>query len=344
VQVKEKEGTDANARQRRVGKSLGVVLCDTDGDGWPSLIVANDSVRNFFFHTRRDPSLGRAFEEIGYRCGVGYAEGAARGAMGIDWGEHRPGKNAVIITNFANEPNTFLCLDRPNSLLFSDMALSTGLAGPSRSLLKFGAFFFDYDLDGRLDLLTCNGHIEPDIATIQTGQKYAQPVQLFWNTGAAGVTYEPVSEAEAGPDLFKPLVGRGCAFGDIDNNGSLDVVLTANGGAARLFRNDVLASDGKKPHWIRLVLEGDGVTANRSAIGAQVTIEAGGRTMKRQVTAARGYLSQSELPITVGLGDAVKVDRVTVRWPGAKAGPPEVWTNLDVNRVHPLHQGQAVRN
>src|SRR5262249_39779047 len=156
-------------------------------------------------------------------------------------------------------------------------------------LLKFGAFFFDYDLDGRLDILTCNGHIEPEIAHIQKGQAYEQPAQLFWNSGQAGAMFEPVTDKAAGPDLFKPMVGRGSAFADIDGDGDLDVVLTANGGPARLLRNDGQTGN----HWIRLVLHGDGKTSNASAIGAQVTIEAGGRVLKRQISGSRGYLSQS---------------------------------------------------
>ncbi|HEV3448221.1 MAG TPA: CRTAC1 family protein, partial [Gemmataceae bacterium] len=241
-----------------------------------------------------------------------------------------------VRANFADEPITFLKLDsQPNSrrdLLFSDVAMAEGLAGPSRLPLKFGTFFFDYDLDGRQDLLTCNGHLEPDISKVQAGQTYEQPVQLFWNTGVKP-TFVPVSEQEAGPDLFRPQVGRGCAFADIDGEGFLDVVLTANGGPARLLRNN----GGTGNNWIRLVLEGDGVHSNRSAIGARVQLEAGGRTQNLQVSSARGYLSQSELPLTFGLGKATKVDRVTVHWPG-KLRDPQVLTNPAINKAHHIKQ------
>src|SRR5207247_4818883 len=137
-------------------------------------------------------------------------------------------------------------------------------------------FFFDYDLDGRKDLLTCNGHLEPEISQVQKSQTYKQPPQLFWNSGKG---YDPVTELQAGSDLFVPIVGRSCAYADIDGNGTLDIVLTENGGPARLLRNE----GGTDNHWIRLVLEGDGHTANRSAIGARITLEAGGVTQRHQI-------------------------------------------------------------
>ncbi len=336
VEVVEREGTDAGSRRRSVGKALGVVICDPDGDGWPDIVVANDTVRNFFFHNVAGPDGSRRFVEKGLQTNVAYAEGRARGAMGIDYGEYRPGKNALLIGNFANEPDTFLTLDNPSRLLFSDAALAVGLAGPSRRPLKFGAMFFDYDNDGRLDLLTCNGHLEPEIAQVQAGQTYAQAPQLFWNTGNTQRLFEPVTEASAGPDLFRPMVGRGCAFLDFNGDGRLDIVLTANNGSPRLLRND----GDLKHHWVRLTLIGDGKHSNVSAIGAQITVEAGKQTLRRQVTGGRGYLSQSELPVTVGLEDEVKVDKVTVRWPGKDAGPPQVWSDLEGDQAYELKQGE----
>src|SRR5205823_10067448 len=187
IQVWDKEGVGDQGRLRAVGKSLGVLVWDVDGDGWPDIIVANDTVRNFFFHNVSAPDKpgGRAFVERGLPTGIAYAGSSAeaRGAMGVDCGEYRPGKHALLIANFATEPSTFLRQEGPGALAFQDVAVVEGIAGRSRQPLKFGAFFFDYDLDGRLDLLTANGHLEPEISKTQPGQRYAQPAQLFWNTG-----------------------------------------------------------------------------------------------------------------------------------------------------------------
>jgi enediyne biosynthesis protein E4 len=333
VQVFEKLGTDANAPERPLGKSLGVIVCDADEDGWPDIVVANDSVRNFFFHNKPGPNGKRVFVEEGQHAGIAYAQGQARGAMGIDWAPYyRPHCNALLVTNFADEPNTFLCQDVPNELIFSDMANVEGVAGPSRVLLKFGAFFFDYDLDGRLDFLTCNGHLDPGISKLQRGQKYPQPAQLFWSKKSRG--FEPVTEEAAGTDLFQPLVGRGCAYADLDGDGDLDVILVGNGGAARLLRNENKLGH----HWIRFKLEGDGVRSNRSAIGARILLEAGGVEQRREIAAARGYLSQSELVATFGLGKIDRIDRVTILWPG-KDGGKTVLENPAIDKEHTVKQG-----
>jgi hypothetical protein len=328
IQVFEKEGIGAQARNRSVCKSLGVFVGDLDGDGWPDIVVANDTVRNFLFHNKGDGT----FEEMGLLSGIGLAEGKARGAMGIDGAMYRPGCFGVLLANFADEPCTFLRLDNAKQLIFSDAAFAEGLAGSSRLPLKFGIFFFDYDLDGRPDLLLCNGHLEPEISQVQAAQTYPQRALLYWNSGTRP-TFVQVNEVQAGSALFEPLVGRGCAFADFDGDGYLDVVLTANGGAARLLHND----GGTGNNWIRLVLEGDGAHSNRSAIGAKVTLKAGGQVQFQQVCSARGYLSQSELPLTFGLGKLQKVDSITVEWPGKNAGKQE-FTNLAINQVHHLKQ------
>jgi hypothetical protein len=335
--VTKQAGIDVLQRGEPVGKSLGVVVCDVDGDGWPDILVANDTERNFFFHNVAAPGGGRRFEEIGEPAGVAYAERRARGAMGIDWGPGGvSGRNAVLIGNFADEPNTFLVQQRPGDLRLIDLAPSEGVGGPSRALLKFGLFFFDYDLDGRLDFLTCNGHLEPLIARAFPDQSYQQPPQLYWNRGQHKPRFALVPATAAGKELFEPLVGRGCAYLDMDGDGALDVVLTCNGGPARLLRNDNRTGN----HWVRLRLEGDGKRSNRSAIGARIVLEAGGRPQHREVCGAHGYLSQSELVQTFGLGSVTRIDRVTIHWPGARAGPPTVLTDLGVDTEHHVPQGK----
>src|SRR5437899_956393 len=205
-------------------KTLGVAPIDLDGDGWIDLVVANDTTPNHVFMNQHDGT----FKEIGAGSGIAFDNyGNTRGAMGIDAARYRNDEQIGIgIANFANEM-TALYVAQNKPLLFADESIPEGVGPESRRWLKFGLFFFDYDLDGRLDLLTANGHLEEEITKIQKSQTYAQPAQLFWNAGErAGGCFVAVPRAKAGPDLFKPIVGRGSAFADIDGDGDLDVVLT----------------------------------------------------------------------------------------------------------------------
>lgn len=292
-------------------KSLGVAPADLDGDGYIDLIVANDTVPNFVFHNQKNGT----FKEIGGASGIAFdSYGNTRGAMGIDVARYRNDEAmGVAIGNFANEMTALYVAPR-NQLTFTDEAIPEGVGPASRLLLKFGLFFFDYDLDGRLDLLTANGHLEEEISKIQKSQTYAQPAQLFWNTGASsGSTYTQVPAEKCGKDLFKPIVGRGCTYADIDGDGDLDVVLTQTGGAPLLLRNESALGH----HWLRFKLAG--TQSNRDAHGAWVKVRLGNQTLWRQVMPARSYLSQSELPVTFGLGKNTKWDEVEVIWPGGRS-------------------------
>ena len=290
-----------------MAKSLAVSPVDADNDGWIDLVVANDTVQNFFFHNLHNGT----FKEIGARSGIAYdAYGLVRGAMGIDSARFRNDDSlGIAIGNFANEMNA-LYVARRDSLVFADEAIKENFGPASQVLLKFGLFFFDYDLDGRLDVLTANGHLEPEISRVQSVQHYRQPAQLFWNRGdPKGFGFLPVTPAKCGEDLFKPIVGRGSAFADIDGDGDLDVVLTQIAGPPLLLRNDQKLGH----HWVRLKLVG--TRSNRDAIGAWVKMRVGEHTLSRQVMPSRSYLSQSELPVTFGLGTATKVEGVEIVWP-----------------------------
>lgn len=295
-----------------MAKSLGVAPVDLNHDGWIDLIVANDTVQNFVFSNRWDGT----FAEIGAPSGIAFDPfGGTRGAMGIDTARFDEDASlGVSIGNFANEMLA-LYVRQPEALIFADEAITQGLGVASRLSLTFGVFFFDYDLDGWLDLLTVNGHIEDEIHRLQGGQSYRQPAQLFWNTRASRRSrgFLPVGPDHAGPDLFQPIVGRGSAFADIDGDGDLDVVLTQINGPPLLLRNDQQLGHS----WIRFQLTG--TRSNRDAIGAWIRLRAAGQNQWRQVMPTRGYLSQSELPVTFGLGRASRIDELEILWPSGHA-------------------------
>jgi hypothetical protein len=284
-------------------------------------------VQNFVFHNLG----GGRFREIGASAGIAYDSlGNARGAMGIDAAHFRnDAALAFAIGNFANEMMA-LYVSQSKPLQFADESIATGLGPPTRLSLTFGLFFFDYDLDGRLDVLSANGHLEEDINKVLVSQHYEQPPHLFWNCGAEHqIEFLPVPTEKCGDDFVRPTVGRAAAYADIDSDGDLDAIITSNGGKPRLLRNEL-----KSPHhWLRLKLKGE--TSNRDAIGAQIELKRGDEVLRQQVMPTRSYLSQCELPVTFGLGDATKIDSITIRWPSGKR---QTLQPLELDKLHVIEE------
>jgi hypothetical protein len=303
-------------------KSLGVSLCDFDRDGWIDLAVSNDTVPNFLFHNQGDGT----FKEVAVQAGMAVAEGGmAKAGMGIDVADYdNSGQDAILITNFAGEQLSLYRKD--SSGLFMDVAARVGIGTGSQRYLGFGAFFFDADLDGRQDILVANGHIQDDIAVRSSGVAYAQPALLF-----RGAPEGRFVEAGGGA-LATPRVGRGAAYGDVDNDGDPDVLISTNGGPAVLLRQAGRPAN----HWMRLRLEGR--KGNRSAIGAMVRVRVGEQVQTRMVRSGSSYLSQSSLWPTFGLGAATGVDDIEVRWPN---GTVESFGAASVDQERKLVEGNG---
>jgi len=269
--------------------------------------------------------------EEGTQVGVAFdRNGNATGAMGVDAAFYRNDETlGFVIGNFAGEM-TSLYVAHGMPSLFTDEAIGEGIGAASRLMLTFGTFFFDADLDGRLDLLHANGHIEEEIAIVQPSQSYRQAARLFWNTGAVtGATFVPVPTIQT-KDLAQPMVGRGAAYADIDNDGDLDVVLTQVGGRPALLRNDQQSGH----HWVRVKVQSR--QGNHDAIGAWVTLTAGGVRQRRHVVPTRSYLSQVELPLTFGLGTVAQIDSVQVKWP---SGSVDEKRGIQADTVVIIEQG-----
>jgi enediyne biosynthesis protein E4 len=286
-------------------KALGVTILDFDADGWPDLFVANDTQPNKLYRNRRDGT----FQETGVQAGLAFSEdGRARAGMGTDAADFdNSGLPSLVVTNFSGEMIGLYVPVRPG--VYADRAPGSALGAATRLTLGFGCFFFDADLDGLLDLLVVNGHIDDRVA--KTGRvNYAESPHLFHNRGK-GQFVDIAREAGAG--FAEPKVGRGAAFGDLDLDGDLDVLLTTNGGPARLYRNDPSVAGGA----VRVALLG--TRSNRNGVGARLRARVGQTWQTRMVRTGSSYLSQSELPVTFGLGAADTIGEMTIDWPsGAK--------------------------
>ena len=292
--------------------------------------MANDTVRHFLFRNRGDGT----FEEVGESRGFALnAAGLTTSGMGIDaaW-IHNDDELAIAMSNFANEMTSLYVLQGKDDLFFTDETISAGIGGPTRNVLTFGLLFDDFDLDGRVDLVETNGHLEETITIAQPSQQYRQPAKLFWNAGADKQPEFVDLPAENIGDLAKPIVGRGLASADIDGDGDVDLVINQVEGPPLLLRNDQKLSG----HWLRCKLEGP--SGNPHAIGAVIELRAGGVRQRRKIQPTRSYLSQTEPIVTFGLGTSTAVDSLMVTWPDGSKQEEKV---EGVDRVVTIRQRGA---
>lgn len=316
--------------QEPLAKSLGLTFCDANGDHWLDVVIANDTVQNLLLLNQKDGT----FSENAMSSGVAFDnQGNARGAMGIAAGYFRNSDAiGISIGNFANEMTALYVCQTPGSPLplFRDEAVSNGIGPVTRVELTFGVLFLDADLDGRLDIFGCNGHLEEDIQKVQSSQHYAQPPQLLWNCGAMyDNEFMVVPNEKLSDEFTRPMVGRGASQADIDGDGDLDLLLLSSGGNVRLLQNNQKTGN----HWLRLSLQG--TSSNRDAIGsvAHLTLS-NGSTMTRVVMPTCSYQSQIELPVTFGLGECDSITQLTITWPNGTVqtvDPPAVDTMLEIH-------------
>lgn len=326
-------GTFADVTQKAglfdaTSKALGVAVFDQNNDGWPDLVVANDTQPNKLYLNNKNGT----FTEKGVPSGIAFSEdGTVRGAMGVDAADYDgSGFASLVIANFSNEMLNLY--HNEGKGLFVDEAPSSAVGQASLLTLAFGCFFFDFDLDGKPDIFVANGHVENDINKVQKRVTYAQPPQLFQNRG--GKQFAEVTDL-VGPTLKTPKVARGAAYADIDNDGDLDLLVTTNGGPAFLWRND----GGNANHYLRVKTVG--TKSNRDGIGAVVRLKLPGGVAWQQVKSGSSYCSQSELALTFGLGKLEKVPSIEVIWP---SGTVDKLTNVASNQTMIVKEGTGIVN
>jgi len=311
-----------------LARAWGVVAADINNDGWMDLFVSNDKIPNFLFANR---GKGR-FEEVGVFAGVAYSSfGVARSGMGVDAADYNEdGMVDLFVGNIDHE--MFSLYRNTGNETFDDIAIPSGIGTATQFLSGWGLKFFDFDNDGNLDLILCNGHPDTMVRLYQQQVSYREPMVLLQNTGAA---WKNVS-AQAGPVFGRPIAGRGLAVGDFDNDGAVDVLVTVNDGAPILLRNNLRNNAGRQNHWLGVRLIGR--KANIDAIGAVVTYQAGDRKRRRLKTGGGSFLSAHDPRLVLGLGKAAKLDWLEVRWP-QPGGGVERFHDLPADRYITIVEG-----
>ncbi|HKQ73796.1 MAG TPA: CRTAC1 family protein [Blastocatellia bacterium] len=303
---------------------LGVAWCDFNEDGHIDLYVANDTGANYLYQNKGDGT----FSEIGLMAGVAFSEdGKAQASMGVAIGDYdHQGRWSVFVTNFSDEYNAFYRHEK--GFTFTDVSYATQTGRASLPYVGWGCGFFDYDNDGWLDLLVVNGHVYPQLATAKLKIAYAQRKLLYRNNRNGAFTE---IGAEAGQSLNEPSVSRGAAFGDLDNDGDVDVVINNLDGAPTLLRND----GGNRNNFIVINLIGG--KSNRSAFGARVKVTSGDLVQVAERRSGGSYISQNDARLHFGLEKRNKIDAVEIRWP---SGAVEKLTNVPVNSFIYIEEGE----
>jgi len=308
------------------GKGWGVVATDINNDGWMDLFVANDTEANFLFKNDR----GQRFEEIGFTAGVAFGEGGkARSGMGVDSADFdQDGWMDLFVTNLDHE--FYSLYQNKHDETFDDRAVATGIGKATQMMSGWGVKFFDYDNDGNLDLMIANGHPDDLIEKLKPGVGFSEPLLLFQNTGNG---LQNVS-AQSGPVFNTPYKARGLALGDCNNDGAVDVLISMNDAPPLLLKNEV----GTQSHWLGVNLVG--MKANRDAVGARITFQAGDMKRTRMKVAGGSYMSYHDPRLVLGIGKRTKFDWIEVKWP-QPSGVVQRFTDVPIDRYITIVEGQG---